>query len=103
METLSNAQTDLQEAVQALLLSSITGVVRQQNFFILILIFSIKSSISLDPDSVADPDPYVFGPLRSGSISTRYGSGSEVPYGSGSGSFYHQAKNSKENYWFVTS
>ena len=35
-----------------------------------------------DPDS--DPDPYVFWPPGSGSISTRYGSGS--------GSFYHQAK-----------
>ncbi len=37
--------------------------------------------------SVADPDPsdpYVFGPPGSGSISQRYGSGS--------GSFYHQAK-----------
>jgi hypothetical protein len=34
---------------------------------------------------VADPqDPYVFGPPGSGSISTRYGSGS--------GSFYSQAK-----------
>jgi hypothetical protein len=39
--------------------------------------------------SVADPDPldpYVFGAPRSGSVSQRYGSGS------GSGSFYHQAK-----------
>ncbi len=34
--------------------------------------------------SVADPDPHVFGPPGSGSISQRYGSGS--------GSFYHQAK-----------
>jgi hypothetical protein len=33
--------------------------------------------------SVADPDPRVFGPPGSGSISQRYGSGS------GSGSFYH--------------
>jgi hypothetical protein len=32
--------------------------------------------------NVAEPDPYVFGPLRSGFISTRYRSGS----------FYHQAK-----------
>jgi hypothetical protein len=31
-----------------------------------------------------DPDPYVFGPPGSGSISTRYGSGSR--------SFFHQAK-----------
>ncbi len=38
--------------------------------------------------SVADPDPHVFGPPGSGfgSISQRYRSGS------GSGSFYHQAK-----------
>ncbi len=53
----------------------------------------------MDPDpgdpktSVVDPnpdppDPHVFGPPGSGSISQRYGSGS----GSGSGSFYHQAK-----------
>jgi hypothetical protein len=34
--------------------------------------------------SVVDPDAYVFGPPRSGSVSQRYGSGS--------GSFYHQAK-----------
>ncbi len=38
-----------------------------------------------DPDP---PDPHVFGPPGSGSISQRYGSGS----GSGSGSFYHHAK-----------
>jgi hypothetical protein len=36
---------------------------------------------NLDP-----PDPHVFRPPRSGSTSQRYGSGS------GSGSFYHQAK-----------
>jgi hypothetical protein len=35
-------------------------------------------------DSFADPDPYVFGPPGSGSISAMYRSGS--------GSFYHQAK-----------
>jgi hypothetical protein len=35
-------------------------------------------------DSVADPDPHVFGPPGSGSISQRYGSES--------GSFYHYAK-----------
>jgi hypothetical protein len=34
--------------------------------------------------SVMDPDPYVFGPHGSGSISQRYGTGS--------GSFYHQEK-----------
>jgi hypothetical protein len=38
-----------------------------------------------DPDP---PDPYVFGPPGSGSISQRYGSG----FGFGSGSFYHHAK-----------
>jgi hypothetical protein len=36
---------------------------------------------------VPDPDPLVFGPPRSGSISQRYGSGSGSC--SGSGSFYH--------------
>jgi hypothetical protein len=33
-----------------------------------------------------DPDPHVFGPLGSGSISQKYG------LGSGSGSFHHSAK-----------
>jgi hypothetical protein len=37
-------------------------------------------------NSVADPDPYVFGPTESGSGSIRQ------RYGSGSGSVYHQAK-----------
>ncbi len=43
--------------------------------------------------SVADPDPYDFGPPGSGSgfISQRYGSGSD------SGSFYHQAKIVRNN------
>jgi hypothetical protein len=43
--------------------------------------------------SVADPDPHVFGPPRSGygSTSQRYGSGSGSCSGSGSGSFYHHA------------
>ncbi len=36
--------------------------------------------------SIADPDPYVFGPPGSGSVSQCQ------LYGSGSGSFYHQAK-----------
>jgi hypothetical protein len=37
------------------------------------------------PDNVPDPpDPQIFGPPGSGSINQRYGSGS--------GSFYHQAK-----------
>jgi hypothetical protein len=36
------------------------------------------------PDPNPDPDTYVFGPPGSGSVSQRYGSGS--------GSFYHQAK-----------
>ncbi len=39
---------------------------------------------SIVQDSVADPDPHVFGPPGSGSTSQRYGSGS--------GSFYHHAK-----------
>jgi hypothetical protein len=46
----------------------------------------LSSSVA-DPDSDPDPsDPYVFGPPGSGteSITQRYGSGS--------GSFYHQAK-----------
>ncbi len=52
--------------------------------------------------SVAIPDPYVFWPPRSGSgsISTRYGSGS------GSGPFKHQAKMVRKNldsYCLVTS
>jgi hypothetical protein len=38
--------------------------------------------------SVADPDPHVFGPPRSGSTSQRYGSGS--------GSFYHNAKTERK-------
>jgi hypothetical protein len=52
------------------------------------------SVVYSDPDP---PDPHVFGPPGSGSTSQRYGSGS--------GSFYHHAKNSKENldsYYFVT-
>jgi hypothetical protein len=47
--------------------------------------------------SVADPDPGVFGPPGSGSISTCYGSVS----GLGSGSFYHQAKIVRKTYCFV--
>ncbi len=39
--------------------------------------------------SVADPDPYVFGPPGSGSVSQRHGSGS--------GSFCHQAKIVRKN------
>ncbi len=42
--------------------------------------------------SVADPDPHVFGPPGSGSISQRYGSGS--------GSFSHQAKIVRKP-WFL--
>ena len=56
-----------------------------------------------DLDLNLDPYPHVFGPPRSGSISQRYGSGSGSC--SGSGSFYHHAKNSKKNldsYYFVT-
>jgi hypothetical protein len=47
-----------------------------------------KTSVAdpnLDPDP---PDPHVFGPPGSGSISQRYGSG----FSSGSVSFYHHAK-----------
>jgi hypothetical protein len=43
--------------------------------------FTQRSSVP-DPDPA--PDPHVFGPQGSGSISQRYGSGS--------GSFYHKAK-----------
>ncbi len=42
------------------------------------------SKVSMVKTSVPDPDPQVYGPPGSGSISQRYGSGS--------GSFYHQAK-----------
>jgi hypothetical protein len=48
--------------------------------------FDVGNSVA-DPDP---PDPHVFGPPGSGSISQRYGSGS------GSGSFYHQAKKIKK-------
>jgi hypothetical protein len=48
MVTLCNAQTDLQEAVQALLLSSITGVVQGLNY--LNSDFYSKSSIPFYPD-----------------------------------------------------
>jgi hypothetical protein len=46
---------------------------------------------------VADPNPHVFGPPGSGSISQRYGSGS--------GSFYHHAnivRKTFDSYYFVT-
>jgi hypothetical protein len=49
---------------------------------------SLLSSVP-DPDSNSDPDPpdpHVFGPPGSGSRFT------SQRYGSGSGSFYHQAK-----------
>jgi hypothetical protein len=46
--------------------------------------FSLLCTSVPDPN----PDPHVFGPPGSGSISQRYGSGS----GYGSGSFSHQAK-----------
>jgi hypothetical protein len=52
--------------------------------------------------SVADPDPYVFGPPGSGSGSSSQRRGS----GSGTGSLHHQAKKSKKNllfcYFFLT-
>jgi hypothetical protein len=59
---------------------------------------SIIQSSVVDPDP-DPPDPRVFGPPGSGSTSQRYGCGS------GSGSFYQHAKNSKKNldsYYFVT-
>jgi hypothetical protein len=45
---------------------------------------SVTLGREIPAGSVEDPDPDVFGPPRSGSISTRSGSCS--------GSFYHQAK-----------
>jgi hypothetical protein len=51
----------------------------------------LKKNSSLDT-SVADPDPHVFGPPGSGSISQRYGSGFGSGFVSGSGSYDHQAK-----------
>jgi hypothetical protein len=48
--------------------------------------------------SVADPDPHVFGPLGTGSISQWYVSGS------GTGSFYRHAKivrKTLDSYYFV--
>jgi hypothetical protein len=50
--------------------------------FVTIPDFVIGRTFYILSISVADPDPYVFGPP--GSVSQRYGSGS--------GSFYHQAK-----------
>ncbi len=47
--------------------------------------------------SVPDPNPHVFGPPGSGSISQKYGTGS----GSGSGSFYQQAKLGRKT-WIPT-
>jgi hypothetical protein len=44
------------------------------------------ASPDLNPDP---PDPHVFGPPESGSISQSYGFGSGSSSGSGSGSFYH--------------
>jgi hypothetical protein len=49
MVILCNAQTDLQEAVQALLLSSITGAELELNY--LNSDFYRKSLISFDPDA----------------------------------------------------
>jgi hypothetical protein len=55
---------------------------------------SIKLGTGTVYSSVGDPDPvpYVFGPPGSGSVSTRYGSGSESGSRSSFGSFYHPAK-----------
>jgi hypothetical protein len=54
--------------------------------------YCIRNSVA-DPDT---PDPHVFGPPGSGSISQRYGSGS----------FYHHAKIVRktilDSYYFVT-
>jgi hypothetical protein len=50
---------------------------------------------NLDPDP---PDPHVFGPPGSGSISHRYGSGS----GSGSLSSCKNSKKNIDSYYFVT-
>jgi hypothetical protein len=47
-----------------------------------------KCRVLLALSSVADPDPYVFGPPGSGSVSTMYGSRS----------FYHQAKIVKKTF-----
>ncbi len=46
-------------------------------------VMSTKEHKACVSASVADSDPYVFGPPGSGSTRTRYGSGS------GSGSFHH--------------
>ncbi len=52
-------------------------------FFLCLPVFRIRVvgfvgvwAIGILPSSVADPDAYVYGPPRSGSISQRYGSGS---------------------------
>jgi hypothetical protein len=49
-----------------------------------------KITTKIEKSCVADPDPHVFGPPRSGSTSQRYRSGSGSC--SGSGSFDHHAK-----------
>jgi hypothetical protein len=56
-----------------------------RSFQIVKICLMIKTSVA-DPDLNPDLDPHVFGPPGSGSISQRNRSGS------GSGSFYHQAK-----------
>jgi hypothetical protein len=65
--------------------------------------YTDKTIIEYRCSSVADlnPDPHVFGPPGSGSISQRYGCGS----GSGSGTFYYHGKNNQKNldsHYFVT-
>jgi hypothetical protein len=50
---------------------------------VILKIYIMKSSVA-DPDP--NPDPHIFEPPGSGSISQRYGSGF------GSGSFYHHEK-----------
>jgi hypothetical protein len=62
---------------------------------------SFKSQTGSGSNSVADPE--VFGPPRSGSVSTKFESGS----GSSSRSFFHQSKilgkKNFDSYCFVTS
>jgi hypothetical protein len=47
-----------------------------------LILFKVNKKIDVFKSSVVDPDPYVFGPPGSGSVSQRYGSGS----------FYHSAR-----------
>jgi hypothetical protein len=60
-------------------------------FYIFPKSFMIFCPNNSNPD-LNPPDPHVFRPPGSGSISQRYGSGFWSRSGSGSGSLYHQAK-----------